>query len=132
MITANEAIKTLAGVGISQKEDSFEAGVEIATIALFDNQLSDHSLFFLFATFEHDPVELMKGARSVAGENVSFFGCTTKGMVTKDFISYQGRMAGGAFITSAEPFYKSFFEPAINGREYEAGESVAKKIQLAE
>src|SRR5687768_2182009 len=103
MITTNEAIETLTGIGVSQNEDSYEAGVEIATKALLGNQLANHTLFFLFATYEHSPDELIKGARSVMGDDVGFFGCTTKGIVTKDLISYMGKIAGGAFITAAEP-----------------------------
>ena len=56
MITELESLKTITGVGSSQKEDSFEAGVEIARNAISANSMLTDTLFFLFATAEHNPI----------------------------------------------------------------------------
>ena len=50
MISAEPSLKTLTGIGTSQIDDSFEAGVEIAKTAIANGELSAHTLFFLFST----------------------------------------------------------------------------------
>ena len=129
MITVPVSAKTRSGVGISQQENSFEAGVEIAKSALGNVKLNSETLFFLFATPHHKIEDLKSGICSVMGNNLKFLGCTTTGSVTKDFIAYSGTLAGGGFISSATPFYRLFFEESIQNREFEAGQSIAKKIQ---
>lgn len=129
MLTATTATKTKAGVGFSQKEDSFQAGVEIANMALSKNELANETLFFLFATAQHKIDDLINGVRSVVGKAPQFLGCSSTGLVTKDFISYSGVLAGGGFITSGTPFFNLFFEESVKNREYEAGKAIAKKIQ---
>jgi hypothetical protein len=128
MIAAAPPLTTLTGIGTSQIEDSFEAGVEIAKTAVANSELSTHTIFFLFSTAEHDNLQLMKGIRSVLGEDVVFLGCTSKGVVAKEFISYNGILAGGCFISSPEDFFKVFFQPSVLNREYEAGEAISKEI----
>lgn len=131
MLTSTFTSKTNVGVGISQKEDSYEAGVEIANNAVAEMNLSAETLFLLFATPHHQIESLIKGIRSVIGEAPKFLGCTTTGMVTRDFISYTGILSGGGFVTSDTPFFRLFFEENINDREFEVGKSIARKIQEA-
>jgi hypothetical protein len=132
MILASGPTKTKAGVGYSQKEDSFEAGVEIARMALQKTSLLQETLFFLFATPLHNIDELKRGIRSVMGESLKFLGCTTTGLVTGEFISYTGILAGGSYITSNTPFFNIFLEGNISNREFDAGKSIAQKIQESE
>lgn len=129
MITSAPLNKTKTGIGYSEKENSFDAGVEIATMAKPNTEVADQTLFFLFATPHHKIDFLMQGIKSVMGDNIRFLGCTTTGIVTKDFISYTGVLAGGGFMTSGIPFFKLFFEENIDNREFEAGKSIAGKIQ---
>jgi len=129
MIAESVSTKSRAGVGISQKENSFDAGVEIANNALANGTLNSETLFFLFATPHHKTDDLMRGIRSVMGDDLKFLGCTTTGSVTKDFIAYSGTLAGGGFLSSSTPFYRLFFEESIPNREFEAGKSIARKIQ---
>ena len=66
------ATKTKAGTGYSQNPNSFEAGVEIATTVVNGAELSPHTLFLLFATPHHKVDSLIKGIRSVIGDNPTF------------------------------------------------------------
>lgn len=129
MITPAPLNQTKTGIGYSQQENSFDAGVEIATKAMPKATKTIQTLFFLFATPQHKIDLLIQGIMSVMGDNIRFLGCTTTGIVTKDFISYTGVLAGGGFITSDIPFFQLFFEENIDNREFEAGKSIAGKIQ---
>jgi hypothetical protein len=129
MISSKSFTKT--GIGYSQKENSFEAGVEIARSTLSNKTLASNTLFFLFATPHHNIDALIDGIKSILGEDPKFLGCTTTGLVTKDFISYSGVLAGGGFITSDSTFFELFFEENIKNREFDAGKSIAQKMQDA-
>jgi len=123
--------KTIAGTGYSQNVNSFDAGVEIANKAIDKSGLSQETLFFLFATPHHKIDLLMRGIRSVIGDKPKFLGCTTTGLVTNNFLSYNGALAGGAFISTDTTFYEMFHEASINDREFDAGRSLAKQIRDA-
>lgn len=120
--------KAKTGTAYSQNENSFEAGVEIAKSAVGSQTLSGHTLFLLFATPTHDAQMLIKGMRSVVGESPAIIGGTTIGVVTNEFLSYAGVMAGAGFISADDPFYKINTEDSIMDRESEAGVNLGKKI----
>lgn len=132
MIEAPSIAKTTAGTGYSQRENSYEAGVEIANKSVRSSHLFKQTLFFLFATPHHKIDMLIDGVRSVIGNRPAVFGCTTTGLVTNEFLSYTGVLAGGAFISSDAPFFNLFFEKNINDREFDAGRNLAKKIREAD
>jgi len=128
MITHPPLIKAKTGTGYSQNENSFDAGIEIAKNAIKDTTLSDHTLFLLFATPMHNSKMLMEGMRSVIGDKPAIIGGTTIGIVTNEFLSYSGVMAGGAFLSSENSFYTINTESSIKDREYDAGVNLGKKI----
>lgn len=132
MISTPAFTKTKTGIGYSQNEASFEAGVEIASKALVNSSLSAHTLFWLFATPTHDVNMLMNGVRSIIGAEPSIIGGTTIGILTNDFLSYTGAMAGGGFISADGPFFNLFFEESIKDREFDAGKGLAQKISEAD
>lgn len=131
MEIATPSTKTIAGTGYSQNVNSFDAGVEIANKVISRSSLLKETLFLLFATPHHKIDLLMKGIRSVIGEKPKFLGCTTTGLVTNHFLSYNGALAGGAFISTDTPFYEMFHEASINDREFDVGRSLAKQISDA-
>jgi hypothetical protein len=131
MLQSEVANKTKAGTGHSQNPNSFEAGVEIATNVLRGAELSSYTLFLLFATPHHNVELLIKGIRSVIGNNPTILGCTTTGLVTNHFLSYTGALAGGALISSEEPFFELFHDPNIKDEEFEAGKRLAKQLRDA-
>lgn len=130
-VTATET-QTKTGVGFSQNENSFEAGVEIARMAVKGKELNEKTLFLLFATPHHKIEKLIEGIQYVTGTVVDILGCTTTGIVTNDFISYSSTMAGGAFLSSSKSFYQFFVEEDIRNREFEAGKNLALQIKKKE
>jgi len=123
--------KTKTGVGYSQDENSFEAGVEIANKAINGVELLPETLFLLFATPDHKIEMLMQGIRSVLGDNPKFLGCTTTGLVTNEFLSYRGALAGGAFISCDSPFFKIFYDANIKDEEFNAGKRLAEQFRAS-
>jgi hypothetical protein len=121
-------IKTRTGVGYSQNENSYEAGIEIANKALNGLVLLQETLFLLFATPHHKIDAVMQGIRSVLGNNPKFLGCTTTGLVTNEFLSYNGALAGGAFVSCNTLFFKIFYDANIRDDEYDAGKRLAKQF----
>ena len=101
------SIKAKSGTGFSQNTNSFDAGVEIANKAV-DNSLNNKTLFFLFATPHHKIDLLMNGIRSVIGNSPKFLGCTTTGLVTNNFLSYNGTLAGAHLFHMILLFLKLF------------------------
>jgi hypothetical protein len=128
MSKTSSITSTKVGTGFSQNENSYQAGIELAEKAVRQQKLNEQTLFFLFTTPHHNVEELMKGIRSVAGDTPVFLGCTTTGIVTNEFLSYNGILAGGAFISLESPFFNLFTEENIKDREFEAGVSLAKQI----
>jgi hypothetical protein len=121
--------KTKTGTGYSQNENSFDAGIEVATNAIGDQELSAHTLFFLFASPQHNSEMLIKGIRFVLGNKPVIIGGTTIGILTNDFLSYTGSLAGGAFLSIENSFFKFCIEENIKDREFESGSNLAKKIK---
>ena len=129
MTTASSSTRTNTGTAYSQNENSFEAGLEIAKNAIGNSTLLEHSIFLLFATPTHDAHLLMKGMRSVIGNAPAIIGGTTIGVVTNEFLSYTGVMAGAGFMSSDENFYIINTEAGIKDREFDAGTNLGKKIK---
>ncbi|MES2882510.1 MAG: FIST N-terminal domain-containing protein [Bacteroidota bacterium] len=129
MTTTTNVAKTKTGTAYSQNENSFEAGVEIAKNAIDNSALLNQTIFLLFATPTHDAQRLIKGMRSVIGDGPSIIGGTTIGVVTNEFLSYSGVMAGAGFISSNENFFVINTEAGIKDRELDAGTNLGKTIK---
>src|SRR5690606_18896962 len=128
MTNTTTSIKTKCGTAYSLNENSFEAGVEIATNSILHAPLSSHTIFLLFATPTHDAQMLIKGMRSVIGDRPAIIGGTTIGVVTNEFLSYNGVMAGAGFISAQDDFFIINTEESIKDREFEAGNNLGKKL----
>lgn len=131
MVSNLQLTKTKTGTGFSQNENSYEAGAELAMKALGNNELDEHTMFLLFASPHHDAELLMDGLRSVIGNKPVIIGGTTIGILTNDFLSYTGAMAGGAFLSSENSFFRVFTEENIKDREFDAGCNLARKMTAA-
>lgn len=85
--------------GLSDKEDSFEAGKEVAKRAFAKFKSSTQcDLVILFCSPRYDYASVMRGIYSITGEGVSLIGCTTAGQFTEDKKAKDG--VACAFISS--------------------------------
>ncbi len=116
-----------AGVGRSEKEDSYEAGKEAALEAGIESP----GLALVFCTGRHDPEKFRDGIRSVVGPDCRIVGGYTVGIITRDAASYDGYEAGVALIGGDNLKVDAFAEVGIQGGESRLGEALGSRLSAA-
>lgn len=121
---------TKIGVGYSNRTDSKNAGIEAATKAVVKagTQLIDFAL--IFCSGKHNPYQFLEGVQSVLG-NIPLTGGSSMGIVTDDFIGYEGFEVGVTVFSSDTLTFKVFAQPDLNKDERKAGEALGKQIAAA-
>jgi hypothetical protein len=111
-----------AGVGLSKKQDSYQAGYEACGLAI--ERLGEKPHFTVtFASSEYDSFELIHGVRD-ASNNAPGIGCSTAGEITGDGPS-QKSVAVMA-IASDQLVFTSGLGPNIKEGPRLAGQAVAR------
>lgn len=122
-------MKTKVGIGVSEQEDSLKAGKEVAQKAL-DNAGIETCDFLIFYTSDyHDPLELKKGIQSIVGEDCKIFGGHSMGVITNNFLGYDGFQVGAAAISSNSIQIDLFKQVGLANNEYATGKALAEQIQ---
>lgn len=122
---------TRAGVGRSENPDSRAAGIEAARMALERGGVERPDLALLFSTSKQDAVKLRDGVREVIGPNARLLGGAAVGIITNDFLSYDGCEVGIAVLSSDRFRADLFIETGLAGGEKAAGERLGRKIAAA-
>ena len=91
---------TQAGVGYSITSSSVDAGVEAAEMALSEAATSSPQVAMIFHTAKHDPRQFHAGVRSVLGGDVRLLGGFTGGVITRDYLGYDGYESAVAVLSS--------------------------------
>ena len=117
-----------AGVGRSEKPDSFAAGKEAATRAMDGGKLTRPSLALLFCTGKHDPARLREGVREVIGGACALVGGYAVGVITREAASYDGYEVGVALLEGDGIEIDTFSEEGLPGAEARVGESLGRKL----
>ncbi len=117
-----------AGTGFSEAENSFEAGVEAARLALQQAGPGPVDLVILTATPVHDPTLLRDGVRSVVGNDARLCGGSGVGAITNDRLGYDGRQVGVAVLAAEGLRVDLFAEPVPADGEHDAGAALGRKI----
>jgi hypothetical protein len=89
-----------AGVGHSVNPTSTEAAIEATRAALAQAGTETCDLALMFSTSKHDPTELRDGLRSVAGPATRIAGGNAMGVVTRDYLGYDGFEVGVAVLSA--------------------------------
>ncbi len=110
-----------AGVGYSEKTDSLEAGAEAARAAMDHAGSSSCDLAMLFSTSRHDPKKLARAVRSVTGEKSRLIGGYAFGIITADYLGYDGFQVGVAVIRSDTVRFSQFIAQGLPDNEYRVG-----------
>ena len=121
-------MKTTASVAYSTARDSFRAGAEMSSSALSSGSMDTCNFAFVFASSEHDSAELLKGVRSVLGNQVGLAGGTSTGYITNDYLGYEGFHAGIMVISSTDISFKTPLIERLKEGEFEAGKRAGKEI----
>jgi hypothetical protein len=117
-----------AGVGFSEKTDSFEAGVEAAQAAVNDGGISRCDLVMLFSTSRHQPNRLRDGVRSVVGTEARLIGGYGTGIITTRRFGYDGCQVGVAVFSLDSMKVDMFIEDGLPGNEYNVGQALGRQI----
>lgn len=99
-----------AGVGYSIDSNSMEAGRAAAEMALAEAGSAAPQMALLFQTARHDPHQFHAGARSVLGPGVRMLGGFTGGIITRDYLGYDGYEGAVVVLDSDSLRFDGFAE----------------------
>jgi hypothetical protein len=122
-------MKTKVGVGYSESPDSKKAGIEAAQIAMQEAKIDSCNLALLFATSKQDPVLLSEGVRSVIGSDSRLIGGYALGIITKDFLAYEGYQVGIVVMKTESIIIDMFIEKGLSDNEFNTGVALGNQIR---
>ncbi len=122
-------MKTKVGVGYSENPDSKMAGIEAAQMAMQEAKIDSCNLAILYATSKQDPVLLSEGVRSVIGSDSRLIGGFALGIITKDFLAYEGYQVGIVVMKTESIIIDMFIEKGLSDNEYNTGVALGSQIR---
>lgn len=120
---------TDAGVGHSEKTNSFDAGREAAAAAMTHAGIGRCDLGMLFCSAPHDPIRLRDGVRSVIGNKARLFGTSAPGVITNDYLGYNGYQFGIAVVSSDSATFDLFLQTGLLDAECQVGRALGRQIR---
>jgi len=120
---------TKFGVGYSENPKSFEAGAGMAKQAISEAGIDKCNLAILYSTSKQDPFQLSNGVRSVIGPDARLIGGYSMGIITKDYLGYEGYQAGIAVMSSDSIDVDMFITNSLPGNEVNSGIALGKQIK---
>ena len=121
---------TVAGTGYSDSEHTREAGVQAARRALAEAGIDDPDLVLLFGPEKHDPKQLSEAVRSVVGPRARLLGGPSMGIITRDYLGYNGFQVAVAVLKSDTASFDLFMASGMPVDEHETGRKLG--AQMAE
>jgi hypothetical protein len=118
------------GVSYSTSTNSQDAGKDMTKRALRDFGVIKPNLALLFASAEHDSESLLQGVKSVTGVDCVIAGGTSTGIITNDYMGYEGFHAGIMVISYDEAEFRSEVVEKIVNDEFGAGKKMGQKISF--
>lgn len=118
---------TKVGVAYSNRTNSTAAAIDATTSALVKAGIEKADFALIFCSGKHNPRHFLAGVRSVLGE-IPMIGGSSIGIITEDFIGYEGFEVGVTVFASDTLSFKIFAQPGLNIDERKAGEALGKQI----
>ncbi len=119
-----------AGVGHSVNPTSTEAAIEATRAALAQAGTETCDLALMFATTKHDPAQLRDGLRSVTGPVTRVAGGNAIGVVTRDYLGYDGFEVGVAVLCAGPgDDIDLFIEGPLPDNEFEVGLALGQQVR---
>jgi hypothetical protein len=132
-VTKGEAAASMgaskAGTGYSQTAASPAAGAEAARNAMAAAGAERCSLALVFANSRHDPAAVRDGVRKVIGPDARLVGGASVGVITNDFVGFEGPYVGVAVVESDTLKVDVFRALGLNEGERPVGEALARQIR---
>jgi len=116
------------GIGYSNEQNAFLSGENVAENAIKNGKLfrPDFVIAFCSGRLDHD--DFLKGVQSVVGTEVPVIGGSAVGIITNDYLSYEGYPAGIAIIQSDKIQHTVSIVSNLDEDEKIAGRKLAKKL----
>ena len=121
-------METKVGTGYSVKTNSFESGVECVSRALQKGSVTKPDLVMVFCGRKHNPKEFLDGVNSAA-KGAMVTGGTSFGIITNEFLGYEGYESAAAVFQSDQIKFGIFLQGDLDKDEYSAGKILAEKIK---
>lgn len=119
-------------IGWSEREESFEAGVEAAQRALDSGTISPNDIILLFSTSFHDPIALRNGITSILGTEASLIGGLSVGCFDNTNLGYGGPQTGLIIFSPGETRAEIFSVTDLHpGRVESVGRELGEQIKAA-
>ncbi len=116
------------GIGYANRKDSLLLGNKVAENALKNGRIDRPSLVITFCNGQVDHEEYFRGLQTVIGSKVPIIGGSAIGIITNDWLSYEGYPAGAAIIESETLWHKEAAAGDLDKDERRAGQKLAKKL----
>jgi hypothetical protein len=114
-----------AGVAHSEEPHSFVSGRKIARSAMSRGGVSRADLVFAFFSGQRGGEAFFEGLRSVVGPHTPIIGGSAIGIITNDFLSYEGFTAAAAVIQMEGLHCRVASADNLNEDERKAGRNLA-------
>ena len=121
---------TKIGVAHSNRTNSTAAAIEATTNALAKAGIEKADFALIFCSGKHNPYQFLEGVKSVLGDT-PVLGGSSIGIITEDFIGYEGYEVGVTVFASDTLSFKIFAQPDLNIDERKAGEALGNQINKA-
>ena len=123
-------MNTLIGISANNQTDSFIAGQRAASAAIEHGRITRPDFALIFCGGKHNPREFLNGVNTILPD-VPKAGGSSFGIISNDFIGYDGFEVGVTIFQSDKIRFQVFSQGELNIDEYKAGEELGKKISTA-
>ena len=118
---------TKIGIAYSNRTNTQAAAIEAAAKAMKSGGITCPDFALVFCSGKHNPNEFLENVQSVLG-NVPLIGGSSMGIITDEFIGYEGFEVGVTVFSSDTITFNIFSQHDINKDEKKAGEELGKQI----
>jgi hypothetical protein len=116
------------GIGWCNEKNAFSAGKKVTENAIENGKLIRYDFVIVFCSGQLDHNEFFKGVQSVVGTEVPVIGGSAIGIITNDYLSYEGYPAGIAIIQSDNFQHKVATAGNLDEDEKTAGSRLAENL----
>ena len=120
---------TYVGVGHSEKPNSTEAAIAASKMAMSNAGIDSCDLVLLFQTAKHSPKQFHAGVRSVVGPSPRMIGGYAGGIITDNYLGYDGYQCGVVVLKSDIVKVDTFIEHGLKEHgSLEVGQRLGQQI----
>ncbi len=116
------------GIGACNEKDAFSSAKKVAEEAIQKGNIFRPDLLLAFCNSGLDHDEFFRGLQSVAGKKVPIIGGSAIGIITNDYLSYEGYPSGAAAVQLDTIQYRIAAAGNLDKDEKLAGEKLGESL----